>query len=116
MVDLYNNKYDRQTLKDNIYAIKLIDILKTQTLDVTFVVRYILNNKYQFSKEDEGITIEMVLKHQPHLSRSQIKSALNLYDDDDDSVDDFETVSKKASWSDYIKTFESMSTKVPDAN
>ena len=94
MVDLYNNKYDRQTLKDNIYAIKLIDILKTQTLDVTFVVRYILNNKYQFSKEDEGITIEMVLKHQPH----------------------FETVSKKASWSDYIKTFESMSTKVPDAN
>jgi hypothetical protein len=28
MIDLYNNKYDRQTLKDNIYAVKLIDILK----------------------------------------------------------------------------------------
>ena len=116
MVDLYNNKYDRQTLKDNIYAIKLIDILKTQTLDVTFVVRYILNTNYQFSGEDKAITIETVLKYQPHLSGPQISIALNLYDDDDDSVDDFETVSKKASWLDYIKTFESISTKVPDEN
>ena len=24
MLDLYNNKYDRQTLKDNIYAVKCI--------------------------------------------------------------------------------------------
>jgi hypothetical protein len=116
MVDLYNNKYDRQTLKDNIYAVKLIDILKTQTLDVTFVVRYILNNKYQVSKEDEAITIKTVLKYQPHLSGPQIRIALDLYDDDDDSVDDFETASKKDSWLDYINTFESISTKVPDAN
>jgi len=116
MVDLYNNKYSRQTLKDNIYAVKLIDILKTQTLDVTFVVRYILNTNYQFSVEDKAITIETVLKYQPHLSGPQISIALNLYDDDDDSVDDFETVSKKASWLDYIKTFESISTKVPDEN
>ena len=35
---------------------------------------------------------------------------------DDDSVDDFETVSKKESWVDYIKTCESISTKVPDEN
>ena len=116
MIDLYNNKYNRQTLKDNIYSVKLIDILKTQTLDVTFVVRYILNINYQFSKEDQAITIETVLKYQPHLSASQISIALNLYDDDDDSVDDFETVSKKESWMDYIKTFESISTKAPDEN
>ena len=32
MLDLYNNKYDRVTLKQNIYAVKLIDILKTQIL------------------------------------------------------------------------------------
>lgn len=116
MIDLYNNKYNRQTLKDNIYAVKLIDILKTQTLDVTFVVRYILNKNYQFSKDDEAITIETVLKYQPHLSGPEISIALNLYDDDDDSVDDFETVSKKESWVNYIKTFESISTKVPDEN
>ena len=45
MLDLYNNKYDRQTLKDNIYAVKLLDILKTQVIDVSFAVRYILNTK-----------------------------------------------------------------------
>jgi hypothetical protein len=116
MIDLYNNKYDRQTLKDNIYDVKLVDILKTQKLDVTFVVRYILNNKYQVSKEDEAITIEIVLKYQPHLSGPQLMIALDLYEDDDDSVDDFETVSKKNSWLDYINTFESISTKVPDEN
>ena len=50
MLDLYNNKYDRQTLKENIYALNFIDILKTQTIDVTFAVRYILNPKYQLTK------------------------------------------------------------------
>ena len=67
MLDLYNNKYDRQTLKDNIYAVKLIDILKTQTLDVTFIVRYILNSKYQLDDEDQIITPKMVIKYQPHI-------------------------------------------------
>ena len=50
---LYNNKYDRQTLKENIYAVKLIDILKTQELDITFIVRYILSDLYQFNEEDK---------------------------------------------------------------
>ena len=45
MLDLYHNKYDRKTLKDNIYSIKLIDIIKTQKIDVKFAVRYILNKK-----------------------------------------------------------------------
>ena len=50
-IDLYKNKYDRETLKKYIYAVKLIDILKTQTLDVSFVVKYILNSKYNFLKK-----------------------------------------------------------------
>lgn len=95
MLDLYNKKYDRQTLKDNIYNVSLIDILKTQTLDVTFVVRYILNNKYQITKEDEKITTETVLKYQPHLTLPQLILGINTYDDDDDSVADFETVSRR---------------------
>jgi len=94
MIDLYNNKYDRETLKNNIYAVKLIDILKTQKLDITFVVRYILNNKYQLIKEEEDITIDMVLKYQKHIILHELMFAINLYDDDDDSVDDFETVAK----------------------
>ena len=95
MLDLYNNKYDRQTLKDNIYAVKLLDILKTQVIDVTFAVRYILNQKYQFDEEDEKITVDMVLQFQPHIRKEYLLLELKLYNSDDDSVEDFETVSNK---------------------
>ena len=96
MIDLYNNKYDRQTLKDNIYAVKLLDILKTQIIDVTFVVRYILNKNYQFDEEDEKIRPVDVLFYQPHITKeSLIKEMLN-YDSDDDSIDDFETVANRS--------------------
>ena len=32
LIDLYKNKYDQEILKRNIYALELIDILKTQIL------------------------------------------------------------------------------------
>ena len=86
MLDLYNNKYDRATLKANIYDLQLIDILKTQELDVFFIVRYILNEKYQFTEEDMSINVGMVLAHQPHISREQLLGAIYNYDSDDDSV------------------------------
>ena len=95
MIDLYNNKYDRSTLKKHIYAINLIDILKTQTIDVTFAVRYILNTKYQFNDEDLNITSFTVLKYQPHITKRELYLAMDAYDSDDDSVEDFETVSNK---------------------
>jgi hypothetical protein len=95
MIDLYNNKYDRQTLKENIYAVKLIDILKTQKIDVTFAVRYILNTNYQLQDEDLVIDSYTVLKYQPHISKNELYKALDDYDSDDDSIDDFETVSNR---------------------
>jgi hypothetical protein len=95
MLDLYNNKYGRQTLKDNIYAVKLLDILKTQTIDVTFAVRYILNEKYQLDEDDAIITAPIVLKYQPHITYEELQKALYEYDTDDDSVDDFETVANR---------------------
>jgi hypothetical protein len=95
MLDLYNNKYDRETLKQNIYAVKLIDILKTQKIDVSFVVRYILNENYQLHHEDTIITEELVLFYQPHISKSSLLVELLSYSSDDDSVDDFEFVSNK---------------------
>jgi hypothetical protein len=95
MLDLYNKKYSREELKQNIYAVKLRDIVITQTLDVSFIVRYILNPKYQFTEEDEKITIKMILQFQPHINRELLKSELYLYNSDDDSVEDFETVSNK---------------------
>ena len=94
MLDLYNNKYDRETLKQNIYAVKLIDILKTQTIDVTFAVRYILNQKYQLH-EDDNITAPIVIKYQPHITYQELQNKLINYESDDDSVEDFETVANK---------------------
>jgi hypothetical protein len=95
MLDLYNNKYSRQVLKDNIYAVKLIDILKTQKIDVTFAVRYILNKNYQINDDDNDITISVVLNYQPHIKYNELQKALFNYDSDDDSIDDFETVSNR---------------------
>lgn len=94
MLDLHNKKYDRKTLKANIYSLNLIDILKTQKIDVTFAVRYILNKKYQINDSD-NLTAPDVLKFQPHISYERLQKALFDYDSDDDSVDDFETVSNK---------------------
>jgi hypothetical protein len=92
MLDLYNKKYDRQTLKDNIYAVKLIDILKTQVIDITFAVRYLLNYKYQIH-EGDNITAPLILKYQPHIKYNELQKAILDYDSDDDSIEDFETVS-----------------------
>ena len=94
MIDLYNNTYDRQTLKDNIYSVKLIDILKTQKIDVTFAVRYILNKKYQLH-DDDDITTPIVLYYQPHIAYKELQIALEEYESDDDSITDFEITSNK---------------------
>ena len=95
MIDLSNKKYDRNTLKANIYAVKLIDILKTQKIDVTFAVRYILNTKYQFHDDDLSISSYTVLKYQPHISKSELYKALDDFEPGDDSVEDFECISNK---------------------
>ncbi len=96
MLDLYNNKYDRQTLKENIYNLGMMDILKTQTLDLTFIVRYIMCDSYQLSDEDKSIKIDTVLQLQKHIQREELIKAINHYDSDDDSVEDFQSVSDKA--------------------
>jgi hypothetical protein len=91
MLDLKNNQYDRQTLKEYIYAVSLIDILETQKLDVTFIVRYILQNKYQLTEEEERITIEKVLECQPHIKKEELMKAIWDYDSDDDSIPSFDS-------------------------
>jgi hypothetical protein len=91
MLDLYNNKYDRKTLKENIYDVKLIDILKTQILDISFIVRYILSDLYQIHEDDKKITIFTVLKYQKHIDKNELIKALEIYDSDDDSIEDFDS-------------------------
>jgi len=94
MLDLYNNKYSLEILKENIYAISLLDILKTQIITAKFAAKYILNKKYQFSKED-SIIAPTVLLYQPHISYIELQKELLDYESDDDSVCDFETFANK---------------------
>lgn len=94
-IDLYNNKYDRQTLKEHIYELSLTDIVKTQVLDESFIVKYILNDKYCLRDGDKYITLAMVLEYQPHIILDSILNALEDYDSDDDSIEDFETYSNR---------------------
>jgi hypothetical protein len=95
MLDLYNKQYSRETLKKYIYSVRLVDILKTQKLDITFIVRYILNSKYQLNEVDEYINVDTVLMYQKHIDSKQLREAMIEYISDDDSIEDFETVSKK---------------------
>ena len=79
MLDLYNNKYSRDKLKEYIYAVAMIDILKTQNLDCSFCVKYILNEHYHFLSADENISIDDVIKYQPHITKTQMLIGLANY-------------------------------------
>ena len=93
MFNLYKNQYDRQTLKDNIYAVDFFDLLRTQKIDATFAVRYLLNKKYDLDNKYKILTPELIVKFQPHIKIEDLRYEILNYDSDDDSVTDFETVS-----------------------
>lgn len=95
MLDLYNKKYDMKTLKEHIYELQLMDILKTQVLELNFIVRYILSDLYQLSDQDKLIDIDTVIKLQPHIDRCELILALEDYNSDDDSIADFQTYSER---------------------
>ena len=88
-VDLKNNQYDRETLKKHIYELDLWEILKTQKIDVTFAVRYILNSNYQLTESEQFITYKDVLFLQPHIEKEVLFKEILSYDSDDDSISTF---------------------------
>lgn len=90
--DLYKNKhtYDYKTLKTNIYAVSLIDILKTQTLTEEFCIKYILNKDYQFTEEEQNINVFLIVKYQPHINRLSLLNQTNK-NKRTDSFNNFET-------------------------
>jgi hypothetical protein len=68
-MDLYNNKFNIETLEKNIKKLDLNTILSTQTLTVDFCINYIMNEEYQCISE-EDIDIFNILKKQKHLKFS----------------------------------------------
>ena len=95
MLDLYNNKYDQITLKNHIYELNLIDVLKTQKIDASFVAKYILNKNYQMTEEEEKITFKDVLQFQPHIDKRDLLVGIVNYSPEDDSYEDFESFSNR---------------------
>ena len=95
MIDLHEKKYERQILKDNIYAIDFFELLRTQKIDATFAARYLLNKNYDLDDKYKILTPELVVKFQPHIKIELLRYEILNYDSDDDSVTDFETVSNK---------------------
>lgn len=73
---LKNNEYSMEILKENIFATGLHEILKTHKIDEEFAVNYILNSRFQIDDEEEKITLNYVMKMQPHLNREKL---LKLY-------------------------------------
>ena len=94
-LDLYNNKYDYNTLKKHIYQVNMVDVLKTQILTSEFCVKYILNTRYQLTPEEKELTIQDVLKYQPHINNYDLSRAILTFDSDYDSFDDFDTYIEK---------------------
>lgn len=66
-------KYDIQTLIDNIDDINMKECVNTQILTAEFCVKYVLNEEYMSCIEDTySICIGYVLQRQPHLTREEI--------------------------------------------
>jgi len=70
--DLHKNTYELSELKANIYAVSLLDVLKTQKLTADFCVKYILNPNFQLTSEDEAITVDNVKEFQPHITKEEL--------------------------------------------
>ena len=86
MLDLYNNLYSREILKKNIYSLNLIDIIKTQCLDESFICKYILNKNYQFTREEEEIDVSLVLQFQTHITIDMLNLWIHQNDYNNASV------------------------------
>ena len=79
-IDLKNQKYPINDLIWNIYALDLLEVLKTQHLTEEFTVDYILNKDYQMTEIEKLITIKTVLKCQSHLNSDRLKYLIREFD------------------------------------
>lgn len=96
MIDLNAKQYSMDILKKHIYEVNLWDIIKKQKkINEKFVVKYILNPRYQLTESERCLNINDILFFQPNLNREKILFYLKTIDfNDDDSVDKFDTYIK----------------------
>ena len=75
--DLYKNQYNYETLKEHVYVVSLLDIVKSQKLSAEFCVKYILNENFHFLEEEQSITVDTVLTYQPHITLLDLVTTRN---------------------------------------
>ena len=87
VLDLDAQQYSMKELKQNIYVLCFFQILKTQKIDADLAMNYILNPDYQITPEEEKITVQYVLKMQPHLKLKDLTCSYKKYDQDSPMFD-----------------------------
>ena len=74
--DLASTQYDSKTLEKNLNNLDMMVILRTQTLEINFIVNYILNEEYQILQSEKDIDIWLVLCLQKHISKEELMNEL----------------------------------------
>ena len=65
-----------QILEKNLENLDMDIILRTQTLDINFIVNFILNDKYQILESEKNIDIYDVLSFQKHIDKYKLVNEL----------------------------------------
>ena len=78
-LDLYSSLYTSDILQQNIDALDLLTIIKTQTLSYEFIINFILNEEYQITPEEKTIDIYDVVRNQPHIDIDKLNSLIKLH-------------------------------------
>jgi hypothetical protein len=79
-LDLYKNKYDIETLTENINHLYIKSIVNTQILTAKFCVKYILDECYMTCIEDTYlIDFNYVLQKQPHITEAELREEYDNY-------------------------------------
>ena len=66
--DLDSKQYDMDTLIKNIHSLNLLKIVRKQKLTLDFIKKYVLNDEYQCTPEEQYIDTNFVLQYQPHIN------------------------------------------------
>lgn len=69
-------QYDTNVLEKNLENLDMNVILRTQTLDIDFIVNFILNDKYQILESEKNIDIYDVLSFQKHIDKYKLTNEL----------------------------------------
>lgn len=70
--DLRKNKYPLNILEQNVNNLSISTLLRWQTLDADFCKKYILDESYQTTEDYYAVTIEHILRRQPHLRYNEL--------------------------------------------